>query len=104
MLLARDEALPQTRGADTKTRNTLTLCFPHHPGSTANTGALVWGPISLITGIKNFSSMDPDSFQIPPISCLKIGEDGGHFPPFPCLSPSCLLPTPQEGADVGFKK
>lgn len=96
MLLARDEALPQTRRAGTEARNALTLCFPpHHPGFPANAGALVWGPVFLGLGNSEFffSPRVPDAFQIPPIvPSLKSGKDGGPFSSIPL--PLTFLPAP----------
>lgn len=92
MLLARDEALPQTRRAGAQTRNTLPLCFPpHDPAATANTGALVGGPLFPYpqeSRLFCLGSLTP--FRFLPTSSLKFGKDEGDLPPFPASHlPAC---------------
>lgn len=102
MLLARDEASPQTTRADTHSRSSPTFCFPPPgAGSTANTGALF---AAITPGIEHFFAQAPDSFRIPSKSSLAIWKGQGLPSSTPCLSPSCQLPAPQEGADVGLEE
>lgn len=50
-----------------------------------------------------FVAYIPDSFPIPSPSSLTVWKERGLSPSVPCLSPSRLLSTPQEGAEVGLK-
>lgn len=104
MLLARDEALPQKTRTGAQSRNTLPLCFPSHdPTATVNPGALVGCPFFLIPRNQFFGPVSLVSFRFPLQSSLKFGKGEGRSSSIPCLSPSCLLPTPQKGAELASK-
>lgn len=62
------------------------------------------GPFCPIPRNQEIFAYVPDSFQIPSTSSLTIGQEGGLSSSIACLSPSSLLPTPQEGAEVGLKE
>lgn len=107
MLLARDAALPQTRRAGTQT------CKCPHPALSSSpcrvpppTLGLCLGPyLPHYQGSKDvFSSFLLES-PCPPSQFQKEGSPPSptHLPPN-AFSPSCLLPTPQERADVDLKE
>lgn len=104
MLLARDEALPQTRRAGTKTHSVPTLCFPPGPdGVPQSTLGLRLVPYLLPSqGGRRIFFLTPSGALCPPLQFRKGSPPHPHTPH--TLSPSCLLPTPQERADVDLKE
>lgn len=63
-----------------------------------------WGPFCHNPRNRELFAQVPDSFQIPSKSSLAIWKGRGLPSSTPCLSPSCPLPAPQEGADVGLEE